>query len=395
MRSLSSRLFVSTLIVSLAALAIGAWLVQRAVRTEFDREVSIVRRVSGPHGERIEEEVTRDATVPATQDQASGSGVAEALNRRLLVALAIVLGGATVVTGLLSRRVLRPVGALQQAAERWSRGDFTARVPVEGDDELAALGRAFNDMAQRLEAQEQLKRDLTNDVAHELRTPLTNLRCHVEALADAVVSPGPDTWTAIASDVASLERLVRDLGELAQAEARQMRLDPVAIDAGELLHELIRESAARASLAGVSLAVNVEPGVHACRADRDRLRQVLRNLLDNAFTHTPAGGRIEWSVEKAPASSPDQGRAVVIRVSDSGAGIGPEHLPHVFDRFYRADQSRSRQSGGAGLGLAIARQIALASGGEIDVRSRPGEGAQFSVTLPAATSQDLHNAHVQ
>ena len=385
-RSLSSRLFVSTLIVSLAALAIGAWLVQRAVRTEFDREVSIVRRVSGPHGERIEEEVTRDATVPATRYQASGSGVAEALNRRLLVALAIVLGGATVVTGLLSRRVLRPVGALRQAAERWSRGDFSARVPVEGDDELAALGRAFNDMAQRLEAQEQLKRDLTNDVAHELRTPLTNLRCHVEALADAVVSPGPGTWTAIASDVASLERLVRDLGELAQAEARQMRLDPVAIDAGELLHELIRESAARASRAGVSLAVNVQPGVPACRADRDRLRQVLRNLLDNAFTHTPAGGRIEWSVEKAPAPSPDQGRAVVIRVSDTGAGIGPEHLPHLFDRFYRADQSRSRQSGGAGLGLAIARQIVLASGGEIDVRSRTGEGAQFRVALPAATS---------
>ena len=394
MRSLSGRLFVSTLIVSLTALAIGAWLVQRAVRTEFDREVSIVRRVSGPGGERIEEEVTRDATVPTpVAVDGPGAGVADALNRRLVIALAIVLGGATLMTGLLSRRVLRPVSALRQAAERWSRGDFTARVSIDGDDELAALGRAFNDLAHRLEAQERLKRDLTNDVAHELRTPLTNLRCHVEALADSVVTPGPDTWTALASDVASLERLVRDLGELAQAEARQLRLHPESLDVGELLQTLAAEAGPRAARAGVSLTTAVDPRGVRGWADRARLHQVLRNLLDNAFMHTPSGGRIELS---AAAGGSDQGsRSVVIEVSDTGTGIAPEHLPHLFDRFYRADPSRSRQSGGAGLGLAIARQIVLASGGEISVRSRPGAGAVFRVILPAASSQDLHNRHVQ
>lgn len=394
MRSLSSRLFIAIVVVSLVALAIGVWWVRRTV-LEFDRQVT-VERVVRADGRVIVNEIARDTTrllEPANGDDSIAGNprtgpLVDALSRRLLIALTVVIVGAAFVTAVISRRVLGPIGALRTAADRWSRGEFDARVNVEGHDELAALGRAFNAMAGQLDRQERLKRDLTNDIAHELRTPLTNLRCHVEALQDSVVAAGPDTWAGIGADIASLERLVRDLGELAQAEARQLAMRPEAVSIPELFDGLLREVEPRASAAGLTTAATIAPDTPPAWVDRGRLQQVLRNLVDNALAHTPAGGRIELSATR-------QERGVVLHVSDTGAGIDEVHLPHIFDRFYRADPSRSRHTGGAGLGLAIARQIVLASGGVIGVESRPGAGTRFAIVLPGLPSQVLHKHPVE
>lgn len=383
MRSLATRLFAATLAVSVVGLAIGVWWVRRAVQIEVDRQVTVQERIVSGSESKVVREVTRDVTVAMPQGRRQPAGaetaVPDALSRRLIAGFSIVILGAAVVTALVSRRLLGPIVSLRAASDRWSRGDFTARVEIPGRDELAALGRAFNEMAERLEAQEQLKRDLTNDVAHELRTPLTNLRCHIEALQDSVVAPGPQTWETLGADVASLERLVRDLGELSQAEARQLPLAPEAVDVRAVFESLCGEMAARATAAGVNLSTEGGQAVPPAWVDRGRLLQVLRNLLANALTHTPPGGRVTLAVARAETG-------VTVRVSDTGRGIEPAHLPNIFDRFYRADPARSRETGGAGLGLAIARQVVLASGGTIDVESAPGRGTTFVMTLPSAPS---------
>jgi signal transduction histidine kinase len=257
-----------------------------------------------------------------------------------------------------------------------ARGD-RAPVSVGGAEELASLGRAFNAMAEALDADERAKRDLVNDIAHELRTPLTNLRCHLEALHDAVVPVAADTFATLHAEVVVLQRLVEDLGLLSQAEARQLPLNPEAVDAAAIADGLVRELSAASSPAGVRLVNDVHADLPRAWFDPGRLAQVLRNLLDNAVRHSRSGGIVTIRGRQ-------DGAAVVLEVEDTGEGIAPKHLPHVFDRFYRVDSSRSRQTGGSGLGLAIARQIVMAGQGTIDVSSEIGRGTTFRVTLPAA-----------
>jgi two-component system sensor histidine kinase BaeS len=300
-----------------------------------------------------------------------------ALNRRLLLALSVIVLGAGLVTVLVARRVLGPVHALRHAAEAMAAGKLDTRVAITGRDELAALGQAFNSMAGALSQQDRLKRDLTNDIAHELRTPLTDLRCHIEALQDAVVAVTPDTLSTLHAEVAHLQRLVEDLGDLARAEARQLQLTPEQVDAAALVQQLIRHATPRAASLGVTVEAIVPEHHVAVWADPGRLRQVLSNLLDNALVHTPPGGRVSISVHGGPP-------VVTIDVADTGPGIPAEHLPHVFDRFYRADPSRSRTTGGVGLGLAIARQMVEASGGTITAGSTPGAGTVFTIRWPSA-----------
>ena len=268
-----------------------------------------------------------------------------------------------------------------------SSGDRAVRVDVRGADELAALARAFNVMAEGLDREERRKRELTNDIAHELRTPVTNLRCHLEALQDGVAPFTAGTARALHADVVHLQRLVDDLGELAQVEARELRLEPERTDLSTVVEHLARELEPRLASAGLTLERRTEGRVQAW-VDPERLRQVLRNLVENAVAHTPAGGRIEIELTADESSAS-------IGVSDTGEGIAAQHLPRVFDRFYRADPARSRRTGGAGLGLAIARQIVVQSGGDIAVVSEPGRSTTFTVRVPReAPSQLLHNSDV-
>lgn len=380
MRSLTTKFFIGLVLVSLAALALGTWWVQRTVAQQFGRQMVVEQTREVINGQVVERETRRElpGTGPVVSEEVRGVDIA-LLNRRLLIAFSVVVIGAALVTALVARRVLGPVHALRLAVDQMAAGTATARVTVTGNDELTALGRAFNSMADALAQQEQLKRDLTNDIAHELRTPLTDLRCHIEALQDQVVDVTPETLATLHAEVSHLQRLVEDLGELARAEARQLRLNPEAVMVVGVVEQLVKQAAPRAASLGVVVAAGRMDPAATAWVDRGRLQQVLGNLLDNGLVHTPAGGTIDVDVQTVPDG-------VAVSVRDSGPGIPAEHLPHIFDRFYRVDASRSRTTGGVGLGLAIARQFVEASGGRISVDSPAGGGTVFTVTLPGQPS---------
>lgn len=375
MRSLTTRFFAALVLVAAVALALGTWWVRHTVERELARVVIVEEAIERVGAEEVVRETRQERGMPAPAPQAID---AAALTRRLLIALAAIVVGSAVATALVARRVLAPVRALRIAVDRMARGDATARVALDGRDELGALGRAFNAMADALADQERSKRDLTRDIAHELRTPLTDLRCHLEALQDRVVDSTPERLAVLQDGVQRLQRLVEDLDELARAEARQLALEPHAVDVPALLARVAAQVHARASAAGIAVMVDAPADVRVW-TDGDRLQQVLGNLVDNALSHTPAGGSIHIGARAA------DGR-VHIAVRDTGPGIPAAHLPHVFDRLYRVDPSRSRSTGGAGLGLAIARQLVEAGGGCLTAESPATGGATFTITLPAFTN---------
>ncbi|KOX00757.1 histidine kinase [Streptomyces sp. NRRL B-1140] len=286
------------------------------------------------------------------------------------VALAAVLGAL-----LLSRAVLRPVRAMTLAAGGLGEGDLGRRVPVSGRDEIAQLGRAFNRMAESIQAGEERQRRLTGDIAHELRTPLANLRGYLEALRDGVVEPTPELLDSLHEEALLQQRIVDDLQDLALAEAGALTYHRVRVDLRELLEAAGTAHRAQADAAGVALRLEAPRPVDA-DADADRLRQVVGNLVGNALRATAPGGTVTLALAR-------HGDRAVLQVRDTGKGIPAEDLPHLFDRFWRADAARGRATGGSGLGLSIARQIVTDHQGTIAVESTVGVGTTFTVTLAA------------
>lgn len=303
------------------------------------------------------------------------------------VSRAVTLAGlaaglfALLIGTLFSRRITRPLRRLQQAAQTVAAGDLAARVPVASRDELGEVADAFNRMAERLSEQQKLRQQMVADIAHELRTPVSIMQGTLEAMMDGVLPPSPDELRDLHGDVRRLARLVEDLRTLSLAEAGQLTLEHGEVDAAALAQYVAGRMAPLAAERGVTL--DVENGAGAgqapaalLHADEDRLSQILTNLLDNAIRHTPSGGRVTLRTLRA-------GDNVILEVSDTGTGIPLEDQPYVFERFWRGDRSRSRESGGSGLGLAIVRQLVALHGGTIGVNSRPGAGSTFSVTIPA------------
>jgi two-component system sensor histidine kinase BaeS len=313
----------------------------------------------------------------ASDAQTSGTGIRLATvgtGRLALVALLVLLPAIAVSAALAARQV-RPVHALTDAAQRMRDGDRSARVPVLVGGELGALSTAFNDMSAHLERVERQRRDLVSDVAHELRTPMANIRGWLEATQDGVAELDEDLVRLLLEESLSLQHLVDDLQDLAVADAGQLRLHREPLDVGDLLESALAPHRVAAGAAGVTLSL--EPTTVAdIEADGMRLRQALGNLISNALRHTPYGGRVTVRAREADGQ-------VLIDVADTGAGISEENLPHVFDRFWRADRSRSRHTGGTGLGLAIVQRFAEAHGGQVTVTSVLGAGSTFTLRLPA------------
>lgn len=365
-RSLSARLFLAIVGVSVVALGLGAWLVERALRVEVKEEVTITRPVGAAPAKDVDRELI--TTPPLRGPVLSG---------RLWLALAIVVIGATATTAWLAQRIVRPVAALRVASERMARGDHSVRVAVRGRDEVAALGLAFNRMADQIDSDERLRRDLTNDVAHELRTPLTNLRCHLEALGDGVAAFSPETAGTLLADVVHLQRVVEDLADLARADAGQLALSVDVVALAPVVDLLAKEIGPRLAAAHITLVSEVSPSLPHLRADSARLVQVLKNLIDNAVAYTPSGGAIRIGATAT-------GQLMTITVSDTGPGIPVDQLDRVFERFYRTDPSRARATGGAGLGLAIVRQLVRLHGGDVTAANLRGAGAVFVVTWPTS-----------
>ncbi len=299
------------------------------------------------------------------------------INRALLLAAGAAGLAAVLLTLGLSRRILRPVEALTAAARRMERGDLSQRVEVQSEDEIGELAQAFNAMANGLTRLEDLRRNMVSDVAHDLRTPLSNIRGYLEALQDGVVEPKREVVDSLHEEAMLLTRLVDDLQELALAEAGQLRLKCQSVAPADLVNKATDAARAQAAAKGIALQADLPEDLPLVNVDPQRIGQVLGNLLSNALTHTPSGGQV---IVTAKARESE----VELSISDTGEGIPPEHLPYIFERFYRADKSRSRATGGTGLGLAIARQLVEAHGGRIEVESEVGQGAAFTFTLPVA-----------
>jgi two-component system sensor histidine kinase BaeS len=304
------------------------------------------------------------------------SAFGEAVGSALLLGFVAAVVVAVTVAILVANRIARPIGDLAAASERVARGDYTRPVPAAAG-ELGELAASFNGMAASLAANEQRRRDLIGDVAHELRTPIASVRGYVEGLEAGVFEPGPDAWRVLDEQTARLEHLVDDLALLWRAESRDLRLAIETLDGPALLSDACDRHRAAADGRSIDLALGtVVPTM--LRADRMRIAQVLDNLVGNALRYTQAGGHVALGVDLEAAR-------VALWVRDDGPGLTPDQAARVFERFYRADPSRSREAGGSGLGLAITKSLVEAMGGSVAVASEgPGSGTRFTMRLPRA-----------
>jgi two-component system sensor histidine kinase BaeS len=310
------------------------------------------------------------------------SAVGEALFRAGLAAFVVALG----VSILVSRKVVSPLQDLTKASQFIAEGHYDQRVSLPGSgrmsdpDELDQLALAFNQMAETLDQTENMRRQLIGDVSHELRTPLTTIKGSMEGLLDGVLPPTPETFENIYREASRLQRLVADLQELSLAESGAVALNLSPLQLLPLIETVSQRLQPQFLEKGVSLEFILPSSLPLVFADEDRISQVLINLLGNALQYTPEGGSVSLSTRQA-------GTELEISVTDSGIGIPPEHLPHLFTRFYRVDKSRSRAGGGSGIGLTIARHIIEAHRGRIWAESAgPGQGSTFTFALPLSAS---------
>ena len=300
---------------------------------------------------------------------------AEAVTRTLTIAGLLAGAAGVLLVVLMSRQMLASISNLAAAARGLGSGDLASRADVKGNDEIAELGRTFNSMADALEESERQRRAMVSDVAHELRTPLSNIQGHIEALQDGLLEPDAATLGTVHQQALHLNRLVEDLRLLADTEARELRLEIEATDLGEIAERVATSFRPRAEAESVQLETEIAETLPVLYVDRVRMEQVLTNLVENAVRHTPSGGSVTVTASR-------MGDLVRVEVADTGVGIPPDALPHVFDRLYRADASRERTTGGSGLGLTIARQLVEAHGGAIWAESEEGSGSRFGFDLP-------------
>lgn len=367
---LSFKLVVAFVAVTVAALAVAGFLIERATEDEFE---SYLQRRSAMEGRG--------------QGQGPGPGSGQLIGdledsflddaRSSLVLSAGVGGVLALMLGfLVAMQITRPIRRVAAAADAVAGGDLGARVPSPSGDEIGQVGAAFNRMADELQGNEEARKAMLADIAHELKTPLSVLRSNIEAMQDGVLPATPDQIGVLHDETMALTRLIDDLRTLSLAAAGHLELSLQRSDMRAFLERLAAEFQEEAGRRGITLAIESQAAPLAADVDGDRIMQALRALLDNALQYTGSGGRVTLGAR-------GDGRQVVVSVSDTGSGIAPGDLPRVFDRFYRADVSRSRTTGGSGLGLAIVKQLVEAHGGRVWAESRVGSGSTFYFSLPA------------
>ncbi|HEX2809209.1 MAG TPA: ATP-binding protein [Kineosporiaceae bacterium] len=358
---LATRLLTAQMLVVVTGV-LTAWLVAAAIAPALFR---MHMREAGPS-------VTHEATMHAEEAFQSASAVS------LTVALLAALGASVAVSAYLARRLSRSLRPLSQAAAQVANGHYDVRVQPPGlGAEFEELSAAFNHMAGRLDRVEETRRRLLSDLAHELRTPVATLSAYLEAVEDGVAYLDPETVAVMQAQTARLARLAQDVGAVSRAEEHQFALHLQPITPAAVVSSACAAAADRYAAKGVRLDGDVPADLPPISVDPDRMAQVMGNLLDNALRYTPEGGGVQVLADQ------DHGH-VRLRVTDTGQGISSEHLPHVFERFYRVDAARDRAHGGSGIGLAIVKALVEAHGGRVTASSHgPGTGATFTFTVPA------------
>jgi histidine kinase len=317
-------------------------------------------------------DATREDTIAAFQ---------EALFWATLLAVAAATVTAIGSAVFISRRITSPLQRLVESGAELAAGDYSVRVPAQEPDELGRLARTFNQLAETLELSERRRTQLLGEVAHELRNPLALIQGYTEGLLDGVIEPTPELWVLLDRETGRLRRLVDDLHELSRAEAGQLRFYLQPVDLRLLIEETLARFEGQFESARLSVRLDMAEELPDAEVDSDRTVQVLTNVLGNAVRYTPPDGVVTVAVVAAPPGM------LTVRVTDTGIGIAPEQLPHIFERFYRADPSRARSLGGSGIGLTIARALVEQQGGTIRAGSPGlGKGTTVEILLPRAVS---------
>ena len=370
-----SKLFVTYLLVVLIAFAILAVVVGFAIPPALNRHMG--GQMSGM-GMQMGNGMSPDSDVV--------QNTRDAVNEALIWATGAAIVAAIGLSIWLTRQVVSPVREMMGVSRQIAEGRYDMRVTNIGDagsaDELTRLALSFNQMAAQLEQTENLRRELIADVSHELRTPLTAIKGYSEGLMDGVLPAGDETYRQIHKEAERMQRLVADLQELSRVEAEGFAVQVHPFSLARLEEPLRKMVGRQFEEKNVALEFQIPASLPAVMADEDRLSQILLNLLNNALQYTMPGGRVRFS------ASHSDGQAYIF-VSDNGVGIAPEHLPRIFDRFYRVDKSRSREAGGSGIGLTIAKRLVEAHRGSILAKSEGlGKGSTFSFTLPIFRKTD-------
>ena len=373
-RRLRWKLFLSYLAVVLVGAVVLIAAVEFAVPSAFARHLATVETFEGA------DHVMLDGSGHMIDDLFTNFRTA--VTEATLIALTVATLIAVAISALISQRVIAPVRDMMHASRQIAQGNYGRRVslpanrPTADLDEMGQLAHSFNQMAAQLEESDTLRRQLIGDVTHELTTPLTVIKGSMEGLIDGVLPSEPETFQKVYHEAARLQRLVTDLQELSRVEAGTYELHTQPVDLAALTSSVTNRLRRQYEDKGVQLNVHLPPGLLMAEADPDRISQVLINLIGNALQYTPAGGQVDVTVRR-------KNNGALFIIADTGIGFAAEHLPHLFTRFYRADKSRARSSGGSGIGLTIARHLVETHGGQIWAESAGlGQGSQFIFLLP-------------
>jgi len=364
---LSWKLMASYLIVIMVGIITLTLAAESVVPGAFSRHIMDMERAMGSLGLGSSlQEMEADLS----------SNFQGAFNEALLISITTAIISAVLVSFFVSRRVVTPIRQMMQASQHIAAGHYQERVDVTSNDELGQLARSFNRMASQLNQTEAMRRDLIANVAHELRTPLTSIKGYMEGLMDGVFPADPSTYQQIYREADRLQRLVNNLQELSRVEANAFELYRQPTNVLTLIRQTADRLRPQFEEKNVTLKLHLPPSLPKVLIDEDRVQQILVNLMGNALQYTPGGGSV--TVRAA-----QQQQMLAITITDTGTGILAEHLPHLFTRFYRVDKSRSRASGGSGIGLTIAKHLVEAHGGRIwaDSAGR-GQWSTFGFTLP-------------
>ncbi|MEL7562629.1 ATP-binding protein [Dehalogenimonas sp. 4OHTPN] len=370
---LSIRLTAAFLLAVIAGIAIVAFSVYQGTTSAYAASIEDMQRIMGGWMGGLSWEMMGGMNSQPAVDFTDNLGRTLWVAGGLGVLIAIVLGG------VFTRNIVAPLGEVTVAARRVAGGDLSQRVNVRGSSELTDLGESFNSMARTLKHDQDLRQNMIADIAHELRTPLSVLRANIEAMQDGILGTNPENLESLHQETVTLARLIEDLRTLSLAESGQLKMHKELTDMKAFSSKIVQGMQTQFDSKGIGVALEAPDIGTDIIIDPARIEQVLRNLLANALHYTPDGGRV--TVKLMPDFD-----GLTISVADTGLGIPPEDLVHLFERFYRVDRSRARSTGGSGLGLAIVKQLVEAHGGRVWVNSEIGKGSTFFFHLPVVAS---------